>query len=118
LPLEKAELIIPKEKISASRYYIEFHNANPSGIDFFNNLSFNSAEFHVFSSHILCKIEDYRCKVKEKNQLSVLSEILPQVIKATRPFNMNYLISMEKEKMLCEIISKFRGIRDPNKFIC
>jgi len=118
LPLDKAEEIIPKEKIQESKYYIEFHNVYPSDIDFFNSLFFNSAEFHVFPSYILCKIEDYRCKVKDKNQLLVLSEIFDEVKKVTRPFNMNYLISKEKEKMLCEIISRYRGIRDPNKFAC
>ena len=118
LPLERAEEVIPKEKIPESKYYLEFHNVYPSDIDFFNRLFFNSAEFHIFSSYILCKIEDYRCKVKEKTQLATLSEIFPEVKKVTTPFNMNYLISKEKERMLCEILSKYRGIRDPSKFIC
>ena len=118
LLLDNAEKIVPKEKIPESKYYIEFHNVHPSDINFFNSMSLNSAEFHVFSSHILCKIEDYRCKVKDKNQLLVLSEIFNEVKKLTKPFNMNYLINKEKEKMLCEIVSKYRGIRDPSKFIC
>ncbi|WP_369610356.1 hypothetical protein [Sulfurisphaera javensis] len=112
LTLDEAEKLIPPE-IQPSKYYIEFHNVRPENISFFNSLSFYSAEFHVFPSYIFCKIDEYRCKVKEEEILTKLSEIFSTIKNITKPFNMNFLNN--KEKLICEIILKYNGIRNPEE---
>jgi len=115
LPLDEAEKLIPKEEISPSSYYLEFHNVPPSNISFFNSLSFTEAEFHVFSSNILCKIEGFRCKVKELEVLQILSRIFPEVKRMVKPFNMNFLVSKDRESLICEILLKSIGVRNTSE---
>ncbi|BFI76909.1 hypothetical protein [Sulfurisphaera ohwakuensis] len=115
LPLDEAEKLIPKEEISPSSYYLEFHNVPPSNISFFNSLSFTEAEFHVFSWNILCKIEGFRCKVKELEVLQILSQIFPAVKRMVKPFNMNFLVSKDRESLICEILLKSIGVRNTSE---
>lgn len=119
LTLDKARNLFKEiEEKRESKYLLEFHNTPPSDIEFFNKLSFLEGEFHIFPQHILCKVENYRCKVKDRNILKILSEIFPTIRELTRPFNMNYLISKDRNELLCEVLSKYRGIRNPNLFFC